>query len=48
MEECGSQEPPLALYTLTGQKFTYESFASYMIETTVQFMLLISINNYRS
>ena len=45
--EClGSEEQPLAMYTLTGEQYSSASFAVYLMETAVQFTLLFSFNAY--
>ena len=46
MEECGSKEQPLALYNMTGEKYTHLTFAEYLVETAIQYTLLVSFVAY--
>ena len=46
MEESASDHQPLALYTVTGQRYTITSFLSYVMEVVVHFSLLITFSNY--
>ena len=46
MKECASEEQPLALYTMTGEKYTYLAFTEYLMETAVQYTLLVSFAEF--
>ena len=44
MENVSSENHSLALMTMDGQKFTSQSFAVFLMETAIQYTLLISFN----
>ena len=46
LEDLSGLQQPLALYTPTGEQCTSLSFAVYLMETLVQFSLLISFSGY--
>ena len=46
LEETGCAEQRLALYTLTGNKYTPESFVAFLIETALHYTLLLSFSSF--
>ena len=45
-EWLGSSEQPLAVHTILGQTYTSEALFFYLMETAVQFTLVISLDAY--
>ena len=46
MEESLSECEPLAMHHVTGEKYTMIEFGAYVMETAVQFTLLLTFSNY--
>ena len=46
LEDMGCAQQPLALYTPTGEQCTMIAFRAYLMETLIQFSLLISFSSY--
>lgn len=43
VQDAGSHDPPLAMYTINGDKYTSESLLLYLMDTALNYMLLVTL-----